>query len=470
MSRPSFPSIRTLVLAASSFSASPLAADLQGPVTVSPGDAVRPVQVETNCPTFSWSGVEGADNYQIAIYELSGDEGTLELDPSARIRDRILPGAATSWTPSGPDCLPDRRRFAWSIRVAGEEYGWSSPLQFSVNTAGRVQALREALRTVLGELVAAGMLSDRTATELQQELRQSTDTAHPIITESPAISQRAEAALDESAATPEAADKEALPTGNVFNLYGNTTDSAISLNPNDYWYGDSGSQISLYDDDGNETIVLDSQNGSSKEMGAWMNLYHMDGTTLQTGIMLSASSGSGGGAYINLMKHNGSTSIQLYADTGSGYSRITTDELEIKGGADIAERFQIQGDQPPKPGLVVVIDPTGNGDLKIASSAYERGVIGVISGAGGLRPGVHLGQRNTAAAGTYPVALSGRVYVWADASEHPIHPGDLLTTANRPGYAMRASDPKRAQGAVLGKAMTSLESGQGLVLTLVSLQ
>ena len=35
---------------------------------------------------------------------------------------------------------------------------------------------------------------------------------------------------------------------------------------------------------------------------------------------------------------------------------------------------------------------------------------------------------------------------------------------------MRASDHGRAQGAVLGKAMTKLDSGTGMVLVLVSLQ
>jgi hypothetical protein len=35
---------------------------------------------------------------------------------------------------------------------------------------------------------------------------------------------------------------------------------------------------------------------------------------------------------------------------------------------------------------------------------------------------------------------------------------------------MKVRDFKRAQGAVLGKAMSSLAEGQGLVLVLVSLQ
>jgi hypothetical protein len=68
------------------------------------------------------------------------------------------------------------------------------------------------------------------------------------------------------------------------------------------------------------------------------------------------------------------------------------------------------------------------------------------------------------------VALTGRVYVQADTSNGAIHPGDLLTTSAIPGRAMRVTDHPRAQGAILGKAMTSLESGEGMVLVLVTLQ
>ena len=35
---------------------------------------------------------------------------------------------------------------------------------------------------------------------------------------------------------------------------------------------------------------------------------------------------------------------------------------------------------------------------------------------------------------------------------------------------MRVDDPGRAQGAILGKAMTALPSGKGMVLVLVGLQ
>ena len=68
------------------------------------------------------------------------------------------------------------------------------------------------------------------------------------------------------------------------------------------------------------------------------------------------------------------------------------------------------------------------------------------------------------------VAISGRVYVHADASNAPIKPGDLLTTSATPGHAMKVTAHARAQGAVIGKAMSSLNEGTGMVLVLVTLQ
>jgi hypothetical protein len=60
--------------------------------------------------------------------------------------------------------------------------------------------------------------------------------------------------------------------------------------------------------------------------------------------------------------------------------------------------------------------------------------------------------------------------VRADASQGAIKPGDLLTTSAIPGHAMKVTDHLRAQGAILGKAMSALKQGQGLVLVLVTLQ
>jgi len=55
-----------------------------------------------------------------------------------------------------------------------------------------------------------------------------------------------------------------------------------------------------------------------------------------------------------------------------------------------------------------------------------------------------------------------------DASNGPIHPRDLLTTSDNPGYSMKATDPK--VGTILGKAMGTLESGTGTIEVIVTLQ
>ena len=144
--------------------------------------------------------------------------------------------------------------------------------------------------------------------------------------------------------------------------------------------------------------------------------------------------------------------------------------LKLTGGSDIAEPFDVKKTDVVKAGMVLVIDPENPGKLQISEKAYDRSVAGIISGAGGIEPGVLMGQSNSVADGEYPVAMTGRVYCWADATNGPIQPGDLLTTSDSPGHAMKVTDYTKAQGAVIGKAMSSLKEGQGLVLVLVSLQ
>ncbi|MBI3950445.1 MAG: hypothetical protein HY314_08335 [Acidobacteria bacterium] len=153
--------------------------------------------------------------------------------------------------------------------------------------------------------------------------------------------------------------------------------------------------------------------------------------------------------------------------------------LQILGGADVSEQFEVSALDTASagthknvidPGTVVSIDPNHPGRLAISTTAYDRRAAGVISGAGGVKPGMMMGQSGSIANGEHPVALTGRVYCWADASNGPIEPGDLLTTSDTPGHAMKVIDHAKAQGAIIGKAMTELKQGKGLVLVLVTLQ
>jgi hypothetical protein len=105
----------------------------------------------------------------------------------------------------------------------------------------------------------------------------------------------------------------------------------------------------------------------------------------------------------------------------------------------------------------------------MSEQSHDRRVAGIISGANGVNTGVTLTQEGVFENGQN-VALSGRVYVQAEAGSGAIKPGDLLTTSDVAGHAMKVTDHAKAQGAILGKAMTGLKDGRGMVLVLVTLQ
>ncbi len=118
------------------------------------------------------------------------------------------------------------------------------------------------------------------------------------------------------------------------------------------------------------------------------------------------------------------------------------------------------------PGIVLVVKDGEN--LVACTEPYDRRVAGVVSGAGRCRPGIILGKN--AQDGAVPVALVGKAYCKVDTSHGPIECGDLLTTSETPGHAMRVSDRERAFGSVLGKALVSFSGGTGLIPILVALQ
>jgi hypothetical protein len=220
------------------------------------------------------------------------------------------------------------------------------------------------------------------------------------------------------------------------------------------------------------------------------SLLHVQYASGQAGISSRGPSGDtwlpfiDGNAYIagaNIIFRD-NTNAERMRITGAGNVGIGTAspaaKLDVNGtarvkvleitGADLAEKFPTT--ETLEPGTVVEIDPDNPGHLRKARGAYNKRVAGVVAGANGLSKGIVLGNLEGSENHT-PIAISGRVWVYADATHEAIEPGDLLTTSDTPGYAMKASDPSRAHGAVLGKAMTRLEKGKtGMVLVLVNLQ
>lgn len=235
--------------------------------------------------------------------------------------------------------------------------------------------------------------------------------------------------------------------------------------------GDLGGQLDLFRSDGVLAIQLDGEdNGVTGGPGGGVVLLYNEVGVEKVAIRAQETGDVAQGAAVYLRNGAGAVTIELDASQGtSGEGWIVTDVIQINGGSDIAEPFPFTETDEIDDGSVVVIDEENPGALTLSDQPYDRRVAGIVSGAGGVKPGLTLSQRGTLDEGRN-VALGGRVYVKATVSNGPIKPGDMLTTSGTAGYAMRVSDYGRAQGAVIGKAMSSLDEGTGLVLVLVSLQ
>ena len=223
-----------------------------------------------------------------------------------------------------------------------------------------------------------------------------------------------------------------------------------------YNYGSDGTgkgYIWLYDEAGNKTIELD----SDRNVGGSILVKRATGTE---GVRLDAGSyGS-----ISVFADNGWCNIQLIGGFGSGGGSVRVNGSQVHDYADV---YSFVSSANPLPGQVVSI--ATDGKLDISSTAYDSKVAGIVSGGGDLSPGMIIGG-DKGDPHTAPIAVSGRVYCYVDATEQAVEIGDLLTTSNNPGYAMKAMDRERAFGAVLGKAMQPLPRGEkGLVLVLVCL-
>jgi hypothetical protein len=192
------------------------------------------------------------------------------------------------------------------------------------------------------------------------------------------------------------------------------------------------------------------------ESSTWMGVYgKSESTTGGAGVMGEAV-GTGAGIY----------------GKGGRVAGFFEGDVEVTGdirltNADCAEDFDICETEPVEPGTVMILGEEGV--LYPSQHAYDKRVAGVISGAGDYKPGIVLDKQQSSGI-RKPVALLGKVYCKADAQYGGIEVGDLLTTSPTPGHAMKAGDPHKAFGTVIGKALRPLAEGQGLIPILIALQ
>ncbi|MBI1742567.1 hypothetical protein HYR54_05800 [Candidatus Acetothermia bacterium] len=168
--------------------------------------------------------------------------------------------------------------------------------------------------------------------------------------------------------------------------------------------------------------------------------------------------------------------VHLARDTGNFYSDGSFNSGRSAGGAfnagfgaDVAEWVQVS--ESLGPGDVVELDIKHPGKYHKASSSYSKMVSGVVSSQPGMTlanpPGTWVKNKSKTQA---LLVLMGRAMVKASSENGPIHPGDLLVSSSRPGYAMRCSDLRLCEGAIIGKALGALNEHQkeGFILALVT--
>jgi len=254
--------------------------------------------------------------------------------------------------------------------------------------------------------------------------------------------------------------------GGGFGVYGDSASGAGVVGKSTSWvgvYGESTSQTAVWGKSTNATGVYGSSTAYFGVYGESTNYEGVRGTSHHKdhGGVVGVNDAVGGIAVYGIAPNGG------YAAWFNG--RTKTNSVEITGGADLAERFATADNTRIEPGTVMVIDEDHPGKLKVSDGAYDGKVIGIVSGAGGINTGLTLHQ-DGALEGDLVVAIAGRVYCQAEAHAAPIKPGDLLTTSSVKGYCMKATDRDQAYGAVIGKALTALDRGEGLVLVIVNLQ
>lgn len=250
----------------------------------------------------------------------------------------------------------------------------------------------------------------------------------------------------------------------IWNADGEKIAELTSLGSFQLGGGGVNGQFSLRDKKGGDSIILDGSNGD-------LTLYDADGgrgfallskapslSGNTTGMWIGASKDEGQKAgYVCIRNSDGQDSIELDGSSGD----------IILNNADCAEDFDIAESAEIEPGTVMVIDQ--HGKLRQSYMPYDKRVAGVVSGAQNYKPGLVLDKRKSTSV-RKSVSLMGKVYCKADSQYGSIKVGDLLTTSNTPGHAMKATDPMKAFGSVIGKALGSLNQEIGLIPILVALQ
>ena len=222
-----------------------------------------------------------------------------------------------------------------------------------------------------------------------------------------------------------------------------------------------------------ETDFINNQGGGTGGF-AFMNT-PSNGTPKTTLMFLNGTGNLGLGTTIPGSKLEVNGNVKLTAGSGASITFAdgtvqSTAYTGVNCGGDYAETVDVAGSRTSyEPGDVLVVGNEDGSDVTKSSEAYSTLVAGIYS----TKPGV-VGRRQTTDPKTstteIPMAMVGIVPTKVTAENGPIRRGDLLVSSSTIGFAMKGTDRSRMLGAVLGKALGSLDSGSGVIEVLVTLQ
>ncbi|MBN1168904.1 hypothetical protein JXA63_03350, partial [Candidatus Woesebacteria bacterium] len=130
--------------------------------------------------------------------------------------------------------------------------------------------------------------------------------------------------------------------------------------------------------------------------------------------------------------------------TNGNINRIEMILSEVGIASDYAEVYATN-DTNLQIADIATVDPTLNSGIQKTASAYDKGVIGVVS----TKPAQVIGGGSDEGTSGVPIAMTGRVPVKVTSLAGPISGGDIIASSYISGYGMRAD----RSGAIVGKAM-----------------
>ena len=202
---------------------------------------------------------------------------------------------------------------------------------------------------------------------------------------------------------------------------------------------------------------------------------HFENVNASNGVntLEAVTNGTGTGLFVN---HTGASgNLAVFQNNGVNVARIDkTGACFFDGGfnafgADLAEAFAVTGNlMEYEPGDVLVIATTASRTLEKSAGSYSSRVAGVYA----TKPGVLLtaGKTDNALVDKVPLGVVGVIPTKVCNENGPILPGDILVSASKSGYAMKADLDKLKPGQAIGKALEPFNRIIGKIEVLVNVK